>query len=53
MFFAHRAALLRVKGDGKQSAVNPVREGTWKRSDQAETGFPITVMTGASLIKKT
>lgn len=28
VFFAHRAALLRVKWNGEQSAVNPVRECT-------------------------
>lgn len=34
MLFAHWAALLRVKWDGKQSAVNPVREGTWTEGEQ-------------------
>lgn len=46
MFFAHGAALLGVKGDRKQSAVDPVREDTWKKCNQAETGFTATIMTG-------
>lgn len=31
MPLAHRTALLRVKRDGEQSAVNPVRECAWTK----------------------
>lgn len=43
---AHRAALLSVKGDWKQPAVNPVRECTCTEGEQAETSVSSAVMRG-------
>lgn len=36
VLFAHWTALLRVKWDRKQSAVDPVRECAWAKGERAE-----------------
>lgn len=44
--FAQRTALLRVEGDWEQSAVNPVRECTCTKGEQAETSVRSALMRG-------